>query len=148
MKSQTLFRLNATRFMLISSEGNCRKSCYRLIKEENKDYVSDAERVKLHSCLIHVRVFGFDSLILARLGRNYKCRTEPIHISYRDLQTILSLKLEHTVGDSCLLKWRKCVFLYILLFLCQLEPITLRERLVSTMFRLTSTCSFFLIFQS
>ena len=77
MKSQTLFRLNETRFMLISSEGNCRKSCYRLIKEENKDYVSDAERVKLHSCLIHVRVFGFDSLVLARLGRNYKCRTEP-----------------------------------------------------------------------
>ena len=97
--------------MLISSEGNCRKSCYRLIKEENKDYVSDAERVKLHSCLIHVRVFGFDSLVLARLGGNYSAElNRPIHISYRDLQTILFLNFEHTVGDSCLLKWRKCVF--------------------------------------
>ena len=100
--------------MLISSEGNCRKSCYRLIKEENKDYVSDAERVKLHSCLIHVRVFGFDSLVLARLGRNYLFTSAElkglIHISYRDFHTILFLKLEHTVGDSCLLKWRKCVF--------------------------------------
>ena len=28
------------------------------------------------------------------------------------------------VGDNCLLKWRKCVFWYILLFLCLLEPFT------------------------
>ena len=63
---------------------------------------------------MRVRVFGFDSLVLARLGRNYLFTSAElkglIHISYRNLQTILFLKLEHTVGDSCLLKWRKCVF--------------------------------------
>ena len=66
------------------------------------------------------RVIGFDSFVLARLGRNYLFTElkRLIHISYRDLQTILFLKLEHTVRDSCLMKWRKCVLRYILLFLC------------------------------
>ena len=62
---------------------------------------------------MRVRVIGFDSLVLARLGRNYLFTSAElkglIHISYRDLHTILFLKLERTVGDSCLLKWRKCV---------------------------------------
>ena len=97
-----------------------------------------------------MRVIGFDSLVLARLGRNYLFTSAELkrllHISYRDLRTILFLKLEHTVGDSCLLKWRKCAFWYILLFLCQLEPFTPRVILVSTMFRLISTCSFFFSF--
>ena len=69
-----------------------------------------------------MRVFGFDSLVLARLGRNYMFTSaelrDLIHISYRDLQTVLFLKPEHTEGDSCLLKWGKCVLRYILLFLC------------------------------
>ena len=114
-------------------------SWYRFIIEENEDYISDATdfyknernwffgsavnieksiqgwkrqtKVKPHSCLIHVRVFGFDSLVLARLKGL-------IHISHHDLQSILFLKLEHTVGDSRLLKWRTCVLRYILLFLC------------------------------
>ena len=63
---------------------------------------------------MHVRVIGFDSLVLARLGRNYLFTSAElkglIHISYRDSHTILFLKLEQTGGDSCLLKWRKCVF--------------------------------------
>ena len=71
---------------------------------------------------VNVCAFGFDSLVLARLGRNYLFTSAElkglIHISYRNLQTILFLKLEHTVGDSCLLKWRKCVLWYILLFSC------------------------------
>ena len=71
---------------------------------------------------MHVRVFGFDNLVLTRLGRNYMFTSaelkDLIHISYRDLQTVLFLKLEHTEGDSCLLKWGKCVLRYILLFLC------------------------------
>ena len=52
-----------------------------------------------------MRVFGFDSLVLARPGRNYLFTSAElkgqIHISYHDLQTILFLKLEHTVGGSC-----------------------------------------------
>ena len=63
---------------------------------------------------MRVRVIGFDSLVLARLGRNYLFTSAELkrllHISYRDLRRILFLKLEHTVGDNCLLKWRKCVF--------------------------------------
>ena len=50
---------------------------------------------------MRVRVIGFDSLVLARLGRNYLFTSAElkglIHISYRDLHTILFLKLEHTV---------------------------------------------------
>ena len=46
---------------------------------------------------MRVRVIGFDSLVLARLGRNYLFTSAELkrllHISYRDLQTILFLKL-------------------------------------------------------
>ena len=49
-----------------------------------------------------MRASGFDSLVLARLGRNYLfTRAELkdlIHI-YRDLDTILFLKLEDTVRE-------------------------------------------------
>ena len=50
-----------------------------------------------------MRAFGFDSLVLARLGRNYLFTSaelkDLIHISYRDLDTILFLKLEDTVRE-------------------------------------------------
>ena len=51
------------------------------------------KKVKIHSGLIHVRVFGFDSLVLARPGRNNLFTSAElkglIRISYHDLQTIL-----------------------------------------------------------
>ena len=50
-----------------------------------------------------MRAFGFDSLVLARLGRTYLFTSAElkglIHISYRDLHTILFLKLEDTVRE-------------------------------------------------
>ena len=50
-----------------------------------------------------MRAYGFDSLVLARLGRNYLFTSaelkDLIHISYRDLDTILFLKLEDTVRE-------------------------------------------------
>ena len=50
-----------------------------------------------------MHAFGFDSLVLARLGRNYLFTSAElkglIHISYRDLHTILFLKLEDTVRE-------------------------------------------------
>ena len=54
---------------------------------------------------MHVRVVGFDSFVLARLGRNYLFTSAElkrlIHISYRDLQTILFLKLEQWETIVC-----------------------------------------------
>ena len=50
-----------------------------------------------------MRAYGFDSLVLARLGRDYLFTSaelkDLIHISYRDLDTILFLKLEDTVRE-------------------------------------------------
>ena len=69
----------------------------------------------------------------------YKCGTEaPVtHIIPRFANNFVFKAW--AVGDNCLLKWRKCVFWYILLFLCLLEPFTQRVMLVSTIFRQTYT---------